>query len=497
MGLAEAALVGIGSSSDNTPAAVYLEPGTTTVCVDFNGVTAPYQYAKGGLPCVPAASGGPTPATDVACVPRFAENAGTRGVAGFATAVVTTEAGAILLAAAGSGDRSGATGAGGGYEQRAATGTALNNPPKDVIAKVTDNDDIAEQATAAIAGCRATTLFQYADSTGSAGGQQNTAVGGRGVFKKEWLTDYNCDSGDAGGLPGYPLSPTRGDGTAIAGYCTDGVQVTKSACIAEMFCTVPGRCAGAVNAPTAATVAGECGTCATSAGQPTATDRFTQTECVKDSDGDGTPDGAWTAGEVTAGGADAWITTDATEANCASVLGGAWKARTWIDAPTGDATTGWQAVKAATEAAVAATGLTPATKTFATGGITAGITTPFAVGDKVTVAAANAKTCSDASCPACGTYHIAAINTNDVVFVEAFTGTATGVPADCLLSRPAVTLQDVNKQCCACVPATGSIVTAASLAVHKTASECTTDSSGARLGGAWVCRGVGPYCTTD
>ena len=33
---------------------------------------------------------------------------------------------------------------------------------------------------------------------GSAGGQQTTAVGGRGVFKKEWLTDYNCDSGDAG-----------------------------------------------------------------------------------------------------------------------------------------------------------------------------------------------------------------------------------------------------------------------------------------------------------
>merc|ERR1711988_1490284 len=205
------------------------------------------------------------------------------------------EAGAMILATAGSGDRSGTTGTGGGYEEGTGTGTALNNPPKDVIALVTDNDDISEQTTAAIAGCRATTLFQYADSTGSAGGQQTTAVGGSGVFKKEWLTDYNCDSGDAGGLPGYPLSPTRGDGVAIAGYCTDGIQVTEEACIAESnyFCTVPGRCVGTNNAPSTATVEGECGTCATESSQPTATDRFTQAECIKDSDGDGAADGAW------------------------------------------------------------------------------------------------------------------------------------------------------------------------------------------------------------
>merc|ERR1712100_746448 len=215
-------------------------------------------------------------------------------------------------------------------------------------------------------------------------------------------------------------------------------------------------------------------------GQPTATDRFTQDECIKDSDCDGTADGTWTAG-LDGSGNSAWVTTDATEANYASVLGGVWKARAWIDAPTGDATTSWQAVKAATEAAVAANGLTSSTKTFATADITAGITTAFAVGDRVTVSAVSGNSCAADSCPICGTYHIAEINTNNVVFVEAFTGDPSGgTAAHCELSRPAVTLQDMNTQCCSCVPATGSTVTAASLAVHKTESECTTDSAGAR-----------------
>merc|ERR1712146_628216 len=126
----------------------------------------------------------------------------------------------------------------------------------------------------------------------------------------EWLTDYNCDHGDAGGLPGYPLSPTRSDGTAIDGYCTDGVQTSESACIAQYFCTVAGSC----DAPATAAAVGECGVCSTTSGQPTATDRFTQTECVKDSDGDGTSDGTWAAAT--------WSTSAATEADCASVLGG-------------------------------------------------------------------------------------------------------------------------------------------------------------------------------
>merc|ERR1712146_45005 len=132
---------------------------------------------------------------------------------------------------------------------------------------------------------------------------------------------------------GYPLSPTRSDGVAIEGYCTDGVQTTESTCIAQFFCTVAGSC----DAPATAATEDECGTCSTVSSptpQPTATDRFTQTECVKDSDGDGAADGTWSPGT--------WSTSDATESSCASVLGGEWKARTWVPAPLGDATTGWR-----------------------------------------------------------------------------------------------------------------------------------------------------------
>merc|ERR1711871_1503965 len=470
--------LGQGKVSDNTGAADYLEPGTTTSSTDKYGIKSPFQWSKQGLPCVPAADNGGT--LDLACVPRFAEAATNQGVTGFPGA-----GNAIILATSGSGDRR-STGTGGGHEQRTATGTALNNPPVDVIAQVIDNDDIAEQATSAVEGCRATQLFQYADSAGATGGQQASAVSGRGVFKKEWLTDYNCDSGGAGGLPGYPLSPTRSDGTAISGYCTDGVQTTQTACIAEMFCTVAGSC----NSPASATTQDECGVCSTTSGEPTATDRFTQTECVKDSDGDGTPDGTWAAGT--------WSTSDASEANCASVLGGVWKARTWVPAPLGDATTSWLPIKAATASAVAATAHAFATRTFSTADITA--SPAFAVGDRVTVSAVSGQSCGTGSgdCTICGTYHISAINGNDAVFLEAFTSQIAGDATACELSRAAVTLATLdNKQCCSCVPAMGSTVSAASLAVHTTETECITDSAGARLGGTWVCSGVGPYCTTD
>jgi hypothetical protein len=411
-------------------------------------------------------------------VPRFAEASTAEGVNGF-----PGSGNAIILATTGSGDRR-TTDTGGGYEQRTATGTALNNPPVDVVARVTDNDDIAEQATSAVEGCRATQLFQYADSTGSAGGQQTSAVAGSGVFKKEWLTDYNCDSGDAGGLPGYPLSPTRSDGTAIDGYCTDGVQTSESACIAEYFCTVAGSCSG--SAPASARTEEECGVCSTTSGEPTATDRFTETECVKDSDGDDTADGTWTAAT--------WSTSDATEANCASVLGGVWKARTWVPAPKGDATTAWLPVKAAA-AATAATAHAFATKTFS-----AADASNFVAGDRVTVSAASGAVCGTASadCTICGTYHIASISTNDVVFLEAFASQLAGDATACELARPAVTLATLdNKQCCSCVPAVGSTVSAAALADHATETKCTQDSAGDRLGGTWKCSGVGPYCTAD
>ena len=69
--------------------------------------------------------------------------------------------------------------------------------PIDVTVTVTDNDDIATQgaitcspsdeAAGTCTQCRQTSLFS---STG----------------KTEWLVDHNCEGGDAGGLPGYPVS---------------------------------------------------------------------------------------------------------------------------------------------------------------------------------------------------------------------------------------------------------------------------------------------------
>jgi len=71
----------------------------------------------------------------------------------------------------------------------------MMHPPADVVVTVTDNDVIADQA--AITPCRQTSLFS---STGS----------------NEWLVDENCANGDAGGLPGYPIS-TAADRTDLSG----------------------------------------------------------------------------------------------------------------------------------------------------------------------------------------------------------------------------------------------------------------------------------------
>jgi hypothetical protein len=120
-------------------------------------------------------------------------------------------------------------------------GTALYQPPKDVIVRVTDNDVIAEQAVSSVDGCRSTQLFQFAQSTSDSVGQQTAAVAGDGVFKKQWLTDYNCKSGDAGGLPGYPVEVAAGvngePANSFDGYCTDTntdtPKTTKAACEAS------------------------------------------------------------------------------------------------------------------------------------------------------------------------------------------------------------------------------------------------------------------------
>ena len=74
-------------------------------------------------------------------------------------------------------------------------------PPNNVIVTVTDNDAVQDDSAASAAlsagNCRQTSLLQYTDSAFK-------------ISRKEWLTDWNCDSGDAGGLPGYPVANTDG-----------------------------------------------------------------------------------------------------------------------------------------------------------------------------------------------------------------------------------------------------------------------------------------------
>jgi len=103
------------------------------------------------------------------------------------------------------------------------TGNAMRFPPADVSVRVTDNDVVADQTALAggVGACRQTRLFQYADQSVSANRQKASS----GVHSTEWLVDYNCKNGDAGGLPGYPANkyPIPGD-AGIAGddQCQSG-----------------------------------------------------------------------------------------------------------------------------------------------------------------------------------------------------------------------------------------------------------------------------------
>jgi hypothetical protein len=78
----------------------------------------------------------------------------------------------------------------------------MMHPPADVVVTVHDNDVITDQGP--ISPCRQTSLFS---STGS----------------NQWLVDHNCANGDAGGLPGYPVTAVdRTDHSAQVGG-QDGV----------------------------------------------------------------------------------------------------------------------------------------------------------------------------------------------------------------------------------------------------------------------------------
>ena len=206
--------------------------------------------------------------------------------------------------------------------------SALNVPPKDVQIVVTDNDAAAAQA-ALTSACRQTRLFQFADSRGDVGSR--SAVLGDGVLSTKWLTDYNCESGDAGGLPGYPVisypettDPTYG--LAGTGYCTDKTSATKTACdAASSTCSIAGTCPSTAHIYYAdVTVATECGTCSIA-------DRYTEAECTKAISsspmGRTTGTGTWTAVTLVTSGHD-------TQAEC-EAAGATWITPKWVVHPVG------------------------------------------------------------------------------------------------------------------------------------------------------------------
>merc|ERR1712224_1195706 len=113
-------------------------------------------------------------------------------------------------------------------------------------------------------------------------------------LRTKWLTDYNCDNGDAGGLPGYPsiaypALASSDYGAAGTGYCTDGASTTSAACTGGV-CSVQGTCDSGGHIYSAeATVEADCGTC-------NVNDRYTQAECEKTLDAS---TGVWTGGTFT------------------------------------------------------------------------------------------------------------------------------------------------------------------------------------------------------
>merc|ERR1711871_174277 len=89
------------------------------------------------------------------------------------------------------------------------TGHALKFVPNDVTVYITDNDEIADQ-TNPTAGCKQTQYFMWSD-TEDGTADQDEATGAL-KSRSKWLVDYNCKTGDAGGLPGYPANAVTGTG---------------------------------------------------------------------------------------------------------------------------------------------------------------------------------------------------------------------------------------------------------------------------------------------
>lgn len=87
------------------------------------------------------------------------------------------------------------------------TGVAMKFPPNDVEVRVSDNDAMADQDSAAVASCKQTQFVMWSDAENPL----MTDSTGVDTSRSAWLLDYNCEpsgdgAGNAGGLPGYPTS---------------------------------------------------------------------------------------------------------------------------------------------------------------------------------------------------------------------------------------------------------------------------------------------------
>jgi hypothetical protein len=72
-------------------------------------------------------------------------------------------------------------------------------PPNPVVVDVIDNDILAVEDT--VWPCRQSSLFRF----------PNDDFEQSHRYHDEWLVDYNCKNGDAGGLPGFPSEFANGD----------------------------------------------------------------------------------------------------------------------------------------------------------------------------------------------------------------------------------------------------------------------------------------------
>ena len=84
-------------------------------------------------------------------------------------------------------------------------------PPLSVVVDVVDNDILAVEDE--VWPCKQTQLFRFPE-------QDFDPLEPK--YRSEWLVDYNCKNGDAGGLPGFPAEFANGDAGVPGDRMCDG-----------------------------------------------------------------------------------------------------------------------------------------------------------------------------------------------------------------------------------------------------------------------------------